>query len=284
MSYLTIPSADFEEIKSVSDMLNAIVKWRSAKNVPEQGYHSHAWLRGHSKRTYQLTPGVYRDEFTKQAANIYGADPEMRRLNLEREILMEFRTAGASMIEERSNEELYILAQHYGLPTRLLDWTSNPLAALFFAVCNETKTEDGDVFLMQPTKMFPQPASNTDEPAPYMRTIRHPQIQDAIGMSFWVDPSHEGKNTGKIVVTEFPRILAFRPDNRAGRVGQQSSCFTMHTYLANPQTNNTLVRLKILGSKKGAIRDELRQLNINEFTVYHDLDHLSKEIKRGWGV
>jgi hypothetical protein len=114
--------------------------------------------------------------------------------------------------------------------------------------------------------------------------LRHPQIQDAIGMSFWVDPSHAGKNTGKIIVAEFPRILAFRPDNRAGRVGQQSSCFTMHTHLAKPQTNNTLVRLKIVGSKKGAIRDELRQLNINEFTVYHDLDHLSKEIKRGWGV
>jgi len=283
MPEITIPSSDYEEIKSASDMLNAIIKWRKDKKVPEQGYHSHAWLRGHSKRTYKLTPGVYRDEFTKQAANIYGPNLEEKRLNLEREILMEFRTAGASMIETQINEELYVLAQHYGLPTRLLDWTSNPLAALFFAVCNEKTTEDGDVFLMQPTKMFPDPTPDTEEPQPYMRTIRHPQIQDAIGMSFWVDPSHKSKS-GKVIVKEWPRILAFRPDNRAGRVGQQSSCFTMHTHLAKPQTNDTLVRLKILGSKKGAIRDELRQLNINEFTVYHDLDHLSNEIKRGWGV
>jgi len=32
------------------------------------------------------------------------------------------------------------------------------------------------------------------------------------------------------------------------------------------------------------LRDELHRLNINQFTTYYDLDHLSKEIKRCWGL
>jgi FRG domain len=281
MPRINIPGSDSGEIKSVSDLLTLITRWRAKHNIPVRGYHSHAWFRGHSKRTYKLEPGVYRNEFTAQVAKIYGADTESKRLNLEREMLMEFRTAGASMIDSSSHEALYILAQHYGMPTRLLDWTANPLAALFFAVCNEQITNDGDVFVMEPTKMFPQPKSGSDEPQPYMRTIRHPQIRDAIGLSFWMPPSQKAKS-GKGILEAYPRILAFRPDNVAGRVGQQSSCVTIHTHLSKPQDNITLARLKVVGSKKNSIREELRQLNINEFTVYNDLDHLSKELKRNW--
>ena len=283
MSHIIIPPDDFGVVTSVSKFLTKIADWRKKHSIPVQGYHSHAWFRGHSKRTYKLEPGVYRPEFTKQAENIYGADIESKRLNLEREMLMEFRTAGASMINSENVIVVYFLAQHYGMPTRLLDWTTNPLAALFFAVRNEMVFDDGDVLVMQPTKMFSEPPPGSEEPKPYMRTMRHPQIRDSIGMSFWLDPV-EKLRCGEPTVKKYPRILAFRPDNSSGRIGQQSSCFTLHTHLATPKNNQTLARLKITGDRKNAIREELRQLNINEFTVYNDLDHLSKELRRSWGL
>lgn len=276
MSQIEIPETDYGEIKSVSEFLKLIAAWRLSKHIPATGYHSHAWFRGHSRRIYKLAPGVYREKFATRAESVYGENPEEKRLNLEREMLMEFRTAGAGLIGSDDVVVFYLLAQHYGMPTRLLDWTSNPLAALFFAVCEEGVTEDGEVFVMQPTKMFPDPKSGSNEPKPYMRTMRHPQIRDIIGMSFWQEPSND-------IVKKHPHILAFRPDNVPGRIGQQSSCFTIHAHLSKPHNNPTLARMRIVGGDvKKTVREELRQLNINEFTVYNDLDHLSKEMRRAW--
>jgi hypothetical protein len=45
-------------------------------------------------------------------------------------------------------------------------------------------------------------------------------------------------------------------------------------------TNSTLARIKVPGSAKTRILDELRRLNINEFSIYNDLDHPAQEIKR----
>jgi hypothetical protein len=61
-----------------------------------------------------------------------------------------------------------------------------------------------------------------------------------------------------------------------------SAKFLLHLHRAAPVNNPTLITIKVNASQKRVIRDELHRLDINQFTTYYDLDHLSKEIRRGW--
>src|SRR5579863_920260 len=129
--------------------VHEVIKWASDLDVkPNEGdgYFSRLWFRGHADFSYELLPRVYRPPFSKRAENLWldqrfyklpdpirsepGAEIERRRLNLERMIISEFLQAGGHLLERDNEIEAYFLAQHFGAPTRLLDWSTNPLVAL----------------------------------------------------------------------------------------------------------------------------------------------------------
>lgn len=61
----------------------------------------------------------------------------------EKSMLQDFEKYVSLFFALTSAEEFYVLAQHYGLPTRLIDFTFNPLIALFFAINREDNPESG---------------------------------------------------------------------------------------------------------------------------------------------
>lgn len=76
-----------------------------------------------------------------------------RYIELERYVLNEFKRRSRFFLSSlpQNDWEWLILAQHFGVPTRLLDWTENPLVALYFAVRNLNQTiEDGVIYAMRP--------------------------------------------------------------------------------------------------------------------------------------
>jgi FRG domain len=266
------------EVDTIATYLEDIQSWFSKHNINEKQYLSRIWFRGIGKIYPKQLPGVYREDFSNrlEVFNI-GRSIEEKRLNLERELLKEFRTSGAMLLRDSSEIDIYLIAQHYGMPTRLLDWTTNPLAALFFAVeCENKHNEDGEIILMDASKTLPEVREGADGNIELfdVATTRHPYVKDAIGESFWINPE----------INRDPIIIPIRPNHHPGRIAQQSSCFTLHMHNASPKINRTLEKIKVNADSKKKILKELNHMNINHFTIYQDLDHLSKDIKRCWSI
>jgi hypothetical protein len=282
MSEIKTPSTYFTEIPTLQVYIEAVSEWLKHAGIKEQTFLGSTWYRGIGAiYPHPLVPGVYRDSFTNQAKHFHSGLLEDRRQHLERTILREFRIAGASLFNADDIVDVYLAAQHFGMPTRLLDWTTNPLAALFFAVENkEEHGVDGELFAVEPQSILPKPdpTKKGDDILWNAEVTRHPYVTDAIGESFW----HPTKKPREAV------IIPVIPDNRIGRIGQQRSCFTLHIH-GSPDVvvpNPMLAKFKIVAkdNAKAKILDELLRMNINQFTIFNDLDHLSKDIKRVWKI
>ncbi len=95
------------------------------------------WFRGQGSSSWDLRPSLYRKK---------------ENYKLEREMVRDFKLRAATLLEfEPSNDlEWLFVMQHYGLPTRLLDWTESYLCALYFATVDYASKKDAAVWILDP--------------------------------------------------------------------------------------------------------------------------------------
>jgi hypothetical protein len=187
--------------------------------------------------------------------------PKIGRLNLkiksisktESLILREFERGILPLSEFRpeNNWDLLALAQHHGLPTRLLDWTYNALAALWFAVQSEPKKDDKGNFINGVVWIL---AAEVDD--------------------FRMDTDKFDPISNRIT-------KIFRSSVVSRRISAQSGVFTVHKVNTKGEMfkfesvanfKNKLTKIIILHKDFANIRSELQTLGINNFTIYPDLD------------
>ena len=90
----------------------------------------HCWYRGLTDITYPLSPSIYRPPY---------------KAELESTFLGRFKSQTPPFLANipQNDWEWLFMMQHYGVPTRLMDWTELPLVALTFALKNiSTKADD----------------------------------------------------------------------------------------------------------------------------------------------
>jgi FRG domain len=147
------------------------------------------------------------------------------------------------------NLEWLALAQHHSEPTRLLDWTTNPLIGLYFAVERDS-TSDADVWCMG----FASTNNCLAESSYLARRL----------------------TLRKVNQIYFSRHISPRMTN-------QSSCFTVHT---NPTPLNqeyedwfAFNRLRVPADRKAIILDELYNLGIHRGFIYPGLEGIALRLR-----
>ena len=118
-----LASSELAYISSLADFVSFI-----SNECCERG-----WIfRGQSAASWGLVPGLYRE----RSQNVV---EQTNRSQLEKRLLSQFKREARPYlnIEPANDWEWLALAQHYGLPTRFLDWTQSPLVALYFALEGE---------------------------------------------------------------------------------------------------------------------------------------------------
>src|SRR5258708_26531383 len=131
---------------SVSEYMAEVLKVRRAwKRKADRGFDWQPWFRGESKG----------DVITALQPRLYRRSAKIGRLLYdEQEMRLDFRRCGMQLITELQPEDKwqwYFLMQHYGAPTRLLDWSDGALVALYFAVRNcAGQRKDAAVYMLDP--------------------------------------------------------------------------------------------------------------------------------------
>jgi len=151
--------------------------------------------RGHGAVSFDLRPAIGR--FLPPANSTKRVVNEQLMLELFRR-----QSVDRIAITNLDDWELLAIAQHHGLPTRLLDWTRSPLVALYFAVCKEFETrkldglpslEDAEIIAwrcrkIDLTKPLPKPSPfEIEKTIRYIPRIVTPRLRTQSGV-FTVHP------------------------------------------------------------------------------------------------
>jgi hypothetical protein len=239
------------DIKSIGELLEYLNKHKDS-NAP-------LWFRGQSNSNWNLEPKLMRIE----------------PLPSESHYLNKFKQDATFILNNKPENEFewMFLMQHYGVATRLLDWSESPLVSLYFALADETqKDEDGALWVLLPTELnkhnryrpefeFEIPSFEDDDLNNYLPSII----------------SSERK-------TSLLPMAAIAPRN-SPRMQAQQGVFTIshrdNIYVndAGSDPKHHIWKYNIPKEHKENLLNELTLLGINKFQLFPELGSLAENIK-----
>lgn len=185
--------------------------------------------------TWPLRPKAYRPEFAGPGnAFLYLAESRFQQWEVEAQPY--FRKDIEMPV---SKWERLAAAQHFGLATRLLDWTSNPLVSIFFAAHGHEEN-DGEIIIWQFDMSLYNNASSPPEKA--------------------------------------ENLVLFRPAPAFPRLKFQQGLLSYHPNPATEVPDTQLHRISVPAAQKYQLQYELGRIGVDHESVFGTLDHLATKI------
>lgn len=218
--------------------------------------HTIGWWRGHAKAEWKLQAQVFRRE-----------GPSSQEYALMGHFVS--RAPSRSIRPCPGGNDYFgwlFLAQHYGVPTRLLDWSENPLVAAYFAVLDDPN-DDGCIWALG-TRGLNETFGVTAD----LVQIRGSAVREIAESAFTgIKPSDEREALAIDGQESDPRMLA------------QMSKFTIHSSRTPleqvPTSADWLRQFVIPKAAKARIRKQLSAFGIRRSNLFPDLDSLATELK-----
>jgi len=236
---------------------NFLSKVKDAKD--KLGKPEILWYRGQWNKSYYLLPSLLRFK---------------NGLDKEKYLYSSFRKFSDRILKRRESEwETLFDMQHYGIPTRLLDWTESFGIALFFAAYyneyNKT-SEDAAIYLMNPVKL---------------------NLRSGVKNIYRLPDEEEKFSYTKIYWNHDPfsakAPIAIEPIFINDRMFAQRGVFTVHDDSIEPIEDmypNEIKKIALPQNTILAALEFLELANINHYSVYPDFAGIAGHLSRSSGL
>lgn len=291
--------------------INSILNFIKAIHEFPRDEECEYYFRGHSDFKYTVIPSIYREPIGKKKKPFINSEEKIFR-----EVIL--RTPNDFSSEKTTIEKL-VKMQHYGLPTRILDITSNPLVALYFACDERFSNSDGEVLIIKVPKKEIR-FYDSDTVSILSNLSRRPinfDVTDILTQFQELEQMHPNSKDNLVWFNEqepipyllheirdekphflsiispydFNRVIPVRVKLNNSRILKQSGAFLLfgmngqksssaqvpNDWILNKSTNAT--NFRITKNRKQAILKDLDALEINESTLFPEIEQQSKYIR-----
>lgn len=278
--------------------------------VEKNGKRVRRYFRGQTKRAipgndYDLKPSIGR------YAHLNSLSPAERD-QLENEVLETFSNHLLTYVNHlpRNDWEALAIAQHHGLPTRFMDWTTNPLVALYFACRDSKKDKNGNphdsavyVLISEPPRFSelrrqqkngsvsveePEsvaPVSGDDDGYNDFELDENGEAtvlaDDELGMATATRPrvQTEAAKEGELSPFDISSNVIYDPPHVSPRIRAQDGVLLACHQPMRPLEDKDVLELAISQAAHDDIRRRLDQYGVFDKQLFPDLDGIAKWLK-----